>query len=161
MTTAAIKPAPIRKTLTVKASPDRAFEVFTAGFDRWWPRGHHIGKTDLKTAVIEPREGGRWYEICVDGSECDWGRVLDWNPPQGSVSGRLLLAWQLGADWQFHPEMISEVEVLFTDVGEGRTRVDFEHRHLERLGMDAEAAKGLDSENGWGGILALYAEQLA
>ena len=86
-----IAPAPVKKSITVAAPPARAFEVFTAGFDRWWPRTHSNGASPLKTAVLEPRAGGRWYGVGEDGSEDDWGDVLVWAPPT-----RLLLAWRIG-----------------------------------------------------------------
>ncbi|WP_421936845.1 SRPBCC family protein [Phenylobacterium sp.] len=147
-----IKPAPVRKTLTVRASPETAFKVFTEGFDRWWPRSHHIGKAELKAAFIEPRTGGRWYETCADGSECEWGDVLAWEPPT-----RLLLAWRLNAQWQYDPDLLTEVEVLFTAQADGQTRVDFEHRGFERMGVDGAAARaGVDSPGGWGAILAEF-----
>ena len=149
-----IQPAPVRKTLTVSATPERAFEVFTAGFDRWWPRSHTIGKGALKEAVLEPRAGGRWYGIDDDGSETDWGDVLIWDPP-----GRLVLAWRIGADWQYRADLLTEVEVRFTREGTSSTRVDFEHRHLERMGDAAATARdSLDSPGGWGGILQRYAD---
>jgi uncharacterized protein YndB with AHSA1/START domain len=152
--TRTIKPAPVRKTLTVAAPPQRAFEVFTAGFDRWWPRSHTIGKGPLKQAVLEPRVGGRWYGIDDDGSETDWGDVLVWDPP-----GRLVLAWRIGTDWQYHPDLLTEVEVTFTAQAQGTTRVDLEHRHLERMGDGAGGARDtFDSPNGWGGILQGYAD---
>ena len=149
-----IQPAPVRKTLTVPASPERAFEVFTSGFDRWWPRSHTIGKGPLKEAVLEPRVGGRWYGIDADGSETNWGDVLIWEPP-----GRLVLAWRIGTDWQFHSDLLTEVEVTFTAQAGGSTRVDFEHRHLERMGEGAGGARDtFDSPNGWSGILQGYAD---
>ncbi|MDB5431131.1 MAG: ATPase [Caulobacter sp.] len=149
-----ITPAPVRKTVTVKATPARAFEVFTAGFDRWWPRSHHIGGAELKQAFIEPRVGGRWYEVNSEGAECDWGKVLAWEPP-----GRLMLAWQIGFDWKYDPALVTEVEVVFTAVGEGMTRVDFEHRNLERMGANAvDARASLDNPNGWGAILQSFVE---
>ena len=147
-----IVPAPVRKTLTVKASPARAFEVFAAGIDRWWPRSHHTGEGDLKRVIIEPRTGGRWYEETTVGTECEWGKVLAWDPP-----GRLLLAWQLGPNFTYDPELITEVEVLFTDAGGGMTRVDFEHRKLEAWGeRAAETRASVDSPGGWTAILAEY-----
>jgi uncharacterized protein YndB with AHSA1/START domain len=152
--TRTIKPAPVRKTLTVAAPPKRAFEVFTAGFDRWWPRSHTIGKGPLKEVVLEPRVGGRWYGIDDDGSETDWGDVLVWDPP-----GRLVLAWRIDSDWQYEPNLLTEVEVTFTALGNDATRVDFEHRHLERMGEGAARARdAFDSPNGWGGILQGYAD---
>jgi uncharacterized protein YndB with AHSA1/START domain len=102
--TQTIKPAPVRRSVTVKAPQARAFEVFTDGFGRWWPQSHHIGKAAMKTAVIEPRVGGRWYEVGVDGVECQWGRVLVWEPPN-----RLVLAWQLSAQWQYDASLLTEV----------------------------------------------------
>jgi uncharacterized protein YndB with AHSA1/START domain len=148
-----IAPAPVRKSLTVKASPERAFSVFTADFGRWWPRSHSIGTSPLKTAVIEPRPGGRWYQIGEDGSECDWGKVLVWEPP-----ARLVLAWQIGADWRFDPGLVTEVELRFSPEGAGMTRVELEHRHLERMGDAAESVRtAVDSPNGWGLILQSFA----
>lgn len=145
-----ILPAPIRKTLEVRATPEKAFRVFTAGIDRWWPKTHTIGKHPLKQAVIEPRVGGRWYGVDVEGGEDVWGEVLAWEPP-----GRLLLAWRINGEWACDPSVHTEVEVIFTDLGDGGCRVDFEHRDLINLGKGAEtAAAGMDS--GWGGILEMF-----
>jgi hypothetical protein len=152
--TPTITPAPVRKTLSERATPARAFEVFASGMNRWWPRSHHTGEGELKRVVVEPRAGGRWYEETSTGAEAEWGRVLAWEPP-----GRLLLAWQLGSDFKYRADLITEVEVLFTDVGEGMTRVDFEHRNLERMGpKGVETRVALDSPDGWGGILALFVQ---
>jgi hypothetical protein len=82
---------PVEKQITVKATVERAFKVFTAGIDRWWPREHHIGKSPLKRAVLEERPEGRWYSVCEDGSECDIGRVLSWEPGEGGAP------WTTGA----------------------------------------------------------------
>jgi uncharacterized protein YndB with AHSA1/START domain len=152
-----IKPAPVRRSVEVKVSAERAFEVFTAGFGDWWPRTHTIGKGKLKTAVIEPRTGGRWYGEDEDGSTTEWGRVLAFEPPH-----RLMLAWQISADWQFDPSLITEVEVRFTPLAAGVTRVELEHRNLERFGDKVEAVrKSFDSPEGWGGILSAYAQAVA
>jgi uncharacterized protein YndB with AHSA1/START domain len=143
----------VKHALSVDAPLERAFAVFTEGFGRWWPATHHIGKSELIDAVIEPCSGGRWYEKNADGSECEWGHVIAWEPPR-----RLLLAWQLDADWRYDPELITEVEVRFEADGE-RTRVTFEHRHLERMGERAEEVRrAVDSPEGWHGILERYAE---
>jgi uncharacterized protein YndB with AHSA1/START domain len=151
-----ITPAPVRKSIRVNASPERAFDVFTAGMGRWWPATHHIGASPLKDAVIEPREGGRWFERCEDGSECDWGRVLAWEPPS-----RVVLAWQLNAQWQFDPNLVTELEIRFVPDGEA-TRVELEHRNLERFGDMAEQTRAaLDSPGGWGGILEGFAATAA
>ncbi len=84
----------VRKALMVEASAERAFRVFTEKLGAWWPVAtHHIGKVPARTVMIEPREGGRWYEQGEDGSECNWGRVLVWDPPR-----RLVLAWQITSD---------------------------------------------------------------
>src|SRR5439155_9526640 len=123
-----------------------AFRTFTASFDSWWPREHHIGQADLAEAVLEPGTGGRWYEKGVDGSECEWGRVLAWEPPH-----RVVLAWHIGGDWQYHPDQFSEVEVRFTAEGPDATRVELEHRLLERHGESgADLQKSVGAEGGWG-----------
>ncbi|HUE39063.1 MAG TPA: SRPBCC family protein [Candidatus Binatia bacterium] len=140
----------IRKQLTVEAPLDRAFRVFTANMGAWWPKEHHIGKAALKDCVIEPKVNGRWYERGEDGSECEWGKVLEWDPPR-----RLVLAWQLNEGFQYDPALVTEVEVTFTLLGPKQTRVDFEHRNLERFGEAAERLRGLMGE-GWGQILESY-----
>jgi uncharacterized protein YndB with AHSA1/START domain len=151
-----IQPAPVRKSIFVNAPPERAFDIFANGIGRWWPKSHKIGAADLDRPVIEPRTGGRWYEIDVDGSQCEIGKVLAWEPP-----ARLLLAWKLDPEWKFDPDLVTEVEVLFT-AEEGGTRVNLEHRHLERMGDRAEAVRELvDSPNGWGLLLQLYSEASA
>jgi uncharacterized protein YndB with AHSA1/START domain len=145
---------PVRQSVTVPISAQRAFTLFTEGFNSWWI-GHHIGAAELAEAVIEPRVDGRWYERGVDGSECDWGKVLVFDPP-----GRLVLTWQLNAKFEYDPDLdhASEVEVRFIEEN-GQTRVDFEHRHIERLGAGAdELAKSVRSEGGWPSILDLYAK---
>ena len=118
----------------------------------WWPLGsHHIGKADAKNAVIEPFVGGRWFEQGVDGSECDWGHVLAWDPP-----GRLVLAWQLSAEWKHDAALKTEVEVRFT-AERGGTRVDLEHRLLRNFGDRAEEMRStFDSPSGWGGMLEAF-----
>jgi uncharacterized protein YndB with AHSA1/START domain len=145
----------VRKQLTVDAPVDRAFRVFTASMGAWWPREFHIGATALKDCVIEPQVDGRWYEVGEDGSTCDWGKVLAWDPPR-----RVLLAWQLNEQFKFDPSLVTEVEVTFTALGPRSTRVDFEHRHLDRLGAAAARVRDLMS-GGWGQILESYARTTA
>ena len=157
--TTMISPAPVRRTVTVEASPQKAFDIFTARFDRWWPSAYQIGATPMKSAVIEPKAGGRWYEVGEDGAECQWGDVLAWEPPS-----RIVLAWRirtaLHAAWRFDPDLLTEVEVTFTPVGDGTTRVELEHRLLENLGEAGEAARAVfDSEHGWAGILQAFAQE--
>lgn len=150
---------PVRKTISVKATPARAFEVFTAGFDSWWPRSHHIGKAPMKRAIIEEKKGGRCYTEQTDGSDCDWGTVLVWEPPI-----RFVIAWQINIDWTYQPDLAksSEVEVRFTAEPGGMTRVDLEHRLLERHGAGAETMRtAIDSEKGWGALLEAFAERVA
>jgi hypothetical protein len=149
-----IKPAPVRRNIQVAVSRERAFEVFTAGIGRWWPKTHHIGAADPETFVIEPREGGRWYERGVDGSECEVGKVMVWDPP-----ARLVLAWQLTAEFKYDPALITEVEVQFIAEGANATRVELEHRNLERFGDRADAMRQqIDAPDGWPGILQLFAQ---
>lgn len=140
----------IRKQLTVEAPMERAFRVFTANMGVWWPKEHHIGKAALKDCVIEPKVNGRWYELDIDGTACEWGKVLAWDPPR-----RLVLAWQLNGEFKYDPDLITEVEVSFTALGPKRTQVDFEHRNLERFGELAERLRG-NMDTGWGQILESY-----
>lgn len=152
--TAQIRPAPVRKSIRVNATPDRAFDVFTSGIGRWWPKSHKIGQADLDRPVIEPRAGGRWYELDVDGSECELGKVAVWEPPS-----RLILIWQLTPEFSFDPDLITEVEVTFTPDGDG-TVVDLEHRDLERMGDRAEAmAETVGGPGGWPALLQLFADE--
>jgi uncharacterized protein YndB with AHSA1/START domain len=144
----------VRHTITVAAPREHAFEVFTRGIDTWWFRDHHIGKEPLKEVVMEPREGGRVFERGIHGAECEWGRVLVWEPPS-----RLVVSWGIGGDWQFDPDLAhaSEYEARFIEETPARTRVEFEHRHFERHG---EAGRSMrDSvDKGWPKLLAAYAE---
>lgn len=149
---------PVLKTIRVQATPARAFEVFTSGMSRWWIPTHSISptKAPIAAVVIEPRVGGRWYERGTDDSECDWGRVLVWTPPT-----RLVLAWQIDAQWNFDPALLTEVEVRFEAKGSDVTEVTLEHRHLERYGDAAIALRAaLASPGGWSGLLEHYAKAL-
>ena len=153
---ATITPAPIHKEIRVKASPARAFEIFTGGMSRWWLKTHTINptKSPLKDIIMEPRQGGRWFERGEDGSECQWGKVLAWEPP-----ARLLLAWQINGAWQFDPALVTEVEIRFTPDGSG-TKVELEHRDLARLGDAADALREA-FQRGWGSLLEEFATQAA
>ena len=147
--------APVRKSVTVAASVERAFQVFTEGFDTWWPRSHSIGGSPLQKAVIEGVAGGRCYQLSVDGTECDWGRILVWDPPS-----RFVIAWQPNPQWEHEPDIAraSEVEITFSGQPDGSTRVVLEHRHFERHGAGAGLIRsGVDSPEGWGGLLRMYA----
>jgi uncharacterized protein YndB with AHSA1/START domain len=147
----------VRKSITVQASREHAFEVWTERFNEWWPKSHHIGQADMQKAVFEWREGGRAYELGVDGSECDWGRVLVYEPPE-----RIVVTWQIDADFKYetNPENASEYEVRFIEQDENTTLVEFEHRNLERHGAE-QAQKLYDTFNmpgGWGGLLQMFAD---
>jgi len=146
----AVSPAPVRKSLVVAADVHRSFQAFTSRMGSWWPRKKTIGTSPQVAVIVEPRPGGRWYERGADGSECEWGKVLQWDPP-----ARLVLAWQIDGHWKYNPACVTEVEVNFTALSATQTRVDFEHRHLERLGENAQAVRDM-LNSGWGGLLELY-----
>lgn len=121
----------------------------------WSPSNHSLTRTRTNI-IIESHVGGRWYETGENGTEADWGKVLAWEPPH-----RLLLAWQLNARFSFDPQLITEVEVRFEPVGENSTRVEFEHRNLERYGEAMpDIFQSLDGHDGWGGSLQSYARML-
>jgi uncharacterized protein YndB with AHSA1/START domain len=147
----------VRKNITVDAPLEHVFKVFTEQQDTWWPRSHHIGSCEQFTAMMEPRTGGRWYERGADGSECNWGRVLAWEPPR-----RLLLAWDINADWKYEEGLGTEVEVSFVPESSERTRVLLEHRKLERYGDKAEMMRSVfESEGAWSGMLVTFAKVAA
>ena len=149
---------PVRKSVRVSAAPQRAFELFTAGMHQWWPRAHSLNpKVERAAVVAEPRPGGRWFERGVDGSECDWGHVLIWEPPH-----RVIFAWQLDQNWQFNRDFSTEVEIRFESTDGENTQVTLEHRNLERYGTHVEKVRaGLDSAEGWMGGLQLFARAAA
>ena len=154
MTTEQITDAPVRKSITVNATPEHAFQVFTEGVDTWWPRSHHIGTAPLERTVIEPRLNGRCYGRSIDGTECDWGTILVWEPPR-----RFVMAWQITPDWQYEPDLAkaSEVAVSFTPEPDGFTRVDLEHRYFQRHGAGGDSIRtAVESPNGWIGLMQLF-----
>lgn len=139
----------------MKAGQARAFDFFTAHMTRWWRADHHIGHAALQSIVLEPRVGGRWYEVGVDGSTCEWGKVLAWEPP-----ARFVLAWQLDQDWRYDADLITELEVRFVPEGTG-TRVELEHRNIDRFGDKAgKVREALDSAEGWLGALLAFSQRL-
>ena len=143
--------APVRKTIVVNASQARAFDVFTAKFGAWWPKSHHIAKVEMDNVYIEPRQGGRWYEKGVDGSECDWGKVLSWEPPN-----RVVLSWHLNGKFELDESVESAVDVRFIAESPTTTRIELEHRVTA---VDAEEIRAaVDSPGGWSGLLAMYAD---
>jgi uncharacterized protein YndB with AHSA1/START domain len=120
----------------------------------WWPLAQYkIGKANAVDAMIEPRAGGRWYERGDDGSTCDWGRVLLWEP-----HSRLVLTWDITAEWQFDPTLNTEVEVRFVPEADGSTRVELEHRRLDRYGAHRDQMRAIfETEGDWGRLLAMFA----
>ena len=154
MTAAIHTPAPVRKTVHVAVRPEKAFDVFTARMGKWWMPEHTILKAPRQSVVLEPRQGGRWYETGVDGTECSWGYVIAWEPP-----GRVVLAWQIDGEWQFNEKFLTEIEVRFVPDGADGTRVELEHRNLQAYGETAEAMRAaLDGNEGWGAELTSFVE---
>jgi hypothetical protein len=149
-----IVPAPVKAEVRVNAGRERAFAIFTAEMGRWWNPAYSIGRSPQADVIVEPKAGGRWYERGADGSETSWGHVLVWEPP-----ARVVLAWQIGADWTFDPALVTELELRFAADGEDATRVSLEHRNLERFGEKAETARAsFASDGGWPGLLRRFAE---
>ena len=148
----------IRTSITVDVPLERAFKVFTEDFDRIKPREHNLLRVDVAETVFERREGGRIYDRGVDGSECHWARVLAYEPPD-----RVVFSWDISPRWQIETdhEKTSEVEVRFTAEGDGRTRVDLEHRHLDRHADGWESARdGVAGADGWPLYLQRFADAI-
>ena len=151
--------APVRTSIVVDAPIERAFEVFTADMGSWWPPKNHILQAELAEMVFEPRVGGHIYDRGVDGSESHWARVLAYEPPD-----RLVFSWDISLQWEIEtdPERTSEVEVRFIAQSPSRTRVELEHRGLDRHGDGWESMRdAVGSPNGWGDGLRAFAAHLA
>jgi uncharacterized protein YndB with AHSA1/START domain len=151
-------PNSVRKVVSVKAPPAIAWRVFTEQMGTWWPLAHYkIGMAQAVDAVVEPRVGGRWYERGEDGTTCDWGRVLSWEPHT-----RLVLSWDITADWQYDPNLGTEIELRFIPEGKDGTRVELEHRRLDRYGARRDEMRRIfDTEGDWGRILEMFARVAA
>jgi uncharacterized protein YndB with AHSA1/START domain len=145
-------------TVTVAVPLQQAFRVFTESLHTWWPPEYHIGTAEMAQAILEPRQDGRWYEQGVDGSQCDWGQVLAWEPPH-----RLVLTWQINSHWQYDPDPqhASQIEVRFTPDGPGQTTVQLEHRYLERLVGGQQLREGIIGGGGWTSLLERFATAAA
>ena len=128
----------VRHEVVVNAPIERAFSVFTNDFGLFKPRDHNLLSADIAETVFEPRVGGHVYDRGVDGSECRWARVLAYEPPD-----RVVFSWDIGPQWQIEtdPEKTSEVEVRFVAEAPDRTRVQLEHRNLDRHGDAWEAVR--------------------
>jgi len=148
----------VTKSVVVEAPVEEAFRIFTEDIGSWWPREHHILQAQLADMVFEPRVGGYVYDRGVDGSECRWARVLAYEPPH-----RVVFSWDIALDWQIEkdPERTSEIEVRFIAEGGGRTRIELEHRKLDRHGPGWEAMRdAVESEGGWPLGLARFADRI-
>jgi len=146
--------APVRRSIVVSTPQKRAFEIFTTF--AWWPKSYSIlpSRAPQQAAVLEPRVGGRWFERGEDGSECDWGKVLVFDPPR-----RLVFTWQISPSYTFDPDVETEVEVSFIADGPNKTRVELEHRLFERFGDAGEKVRqDVDAPGGWGGVLEQFAQ---
>jgi uncharacterized protein YndB with AHSA1/START domain len=155
MTTQTAGPS-VQTSIVVDAPIERAFSVFTDGIGSWWPEDHHILQAELAEMVFEPREGGHVYDRGADGSECRWARVLAYEPPS-----RVVISWDIDTRWQLEtdPEKTSEVEVRFVAEAADRTRVELEHRKLERHGDGWEQIRdAVGSPGGWSRGLGQFAE---
>lgn len=149
---------PIRASIVVEAPLERAFAVFTDDFGTFKPPEHNLLEVEIAETVFEPRVGGRLYDRGVDGSECHWARVLAYESPH-----RVVFSWDIGPTWRVEADLerTSEVEVRFVAETPQRTRVELEHRHLERHGEGWEAVRdGVGHDQGWPLYLRRYAEQL-
>jgi uncharacterized protein YndB with AHSA1/START domain len=148
----------VRAQIVVEAPIERAFRVFTEDFDRIKPREHNLLGVDIAETVFEPRAGGHVYDRGVDGSECRWARVLAYEPPE-----RVVFSWDISPQWQIEtdPERTSEVEVRFISETPERTRVELQHRNLDRHGAGWEGEReAVGSEEGWPLYLQRFAEVL-
>jgi uncharacterized protein YndB with AHSA1/START domain len=148
----------VSASIAVHAPPERAFRVFTAEMGTWWPAAHHIIEAEFDRLVFEARPGGRVYDIGVDGSECTWGRVLAYEPPE-----LVVFSWDISPEWKLEtdPERASEIEVRFTPQPDGGTLVELEHRNLDRHGDGWEAVRDmLSTPEAWQGTLGAFADAL-
>jgi uncharacterized protein YndB with AHSA1/START domain len=142
----------------VEASVEQAFRVFTEEFDRIKPREHNLLRVEIAETIFERRVGGHVYDRGVDGSECRWARVLAYEPPH-----RLVISWDISPQWQIetNPELTSDVEIRFIAEGSNRTRVELEHRHLDRHGQGWQAERdAVRDEGGWPLYLQRFADLL-
>jgi uncharacterized protein YndB with AHSA1/START domain len=145
----------VRHQILVNAPIGEAFKVFTERFGDFKPREHNLLRAPIAETVFEPRVGGHIYDRAVDGTECRWARILAFEPPD-----RVVFSWDISPRWQIetNPAITSEVEVRFFAETRQRTRVELEHRNLDRHGAGWESVRdGVDNEGGWPLYLQRYA----
>lgn len=148
----------VRKEVVVNAPIDRAFTVFTERFGDFKPPEHNLLRAEIAETVFEPHVGGHIFDRGVDGSECRWARILTYAPPH-----RVVFSWDISPRWQIEqdPEHTSEVEVRFIAEAAQRTRVELEHRKLDRHGPGWKAVSdGVGGDAGWPLYLDRYAQLL-
>ena len=147
---------PIRKSVVVNTGVERAFALFTNDFNAIKPREHNLLTVPIAETIFEPRVGGHIYDVGTDGSRCEWSRILVIDPPH-----RVVFSWDIGPTWQVETDLskTSEVEVRFIAESDDRTRVELEHRHLERHGDGWRSVfEGVNGDAGWPLYLSRYAE---
>jgi uncharacterized protein YndB with AHSA1/START domain len=149
----------VRTSIVVQAPIDRAFRVFTEDFGSFKPPDHNLLDVEIAETVFETRVGGHVFDRGVDGSECRWARVLAYEPP-----GRVVISWDISPQWQIEPDLekTSEVEVRFISEGSDRTRVELEHRNLDRHGAGWDGTReGVGGDQGWPLYLQRFADLIA
>lgn len=145
----------VRRQILVNAPIGEAFAIFTGRFGDFKPREHNLLRAPIAETVFEPRVGGHIYDRAIDGTECRWARILVFEPPD-----RVVFSWDISPRWQLetNPELTSEVEVRFVVESDEQTRVELEHRHIDRHGAGWESVRdGVDNEAGWPLYLQRYA----
>jgi uncharacterized protein YndB with AHSA1/START domain len=152
-------PTVVRREITVDAPQQRAFDAFTKQFGDFKPKEHNLLGSPIAETTFEPRVGGHIVDRAEDGSECRWARILAFDPPE-----RVVFSWDISPRWQLEADEAnaSEVEVRFVPEGPDRTRVELEHRNLDRHGPGWEGVRdGIGGDGGWHSYLAGYAEVVA
>jgi uncharacterized protein YndB with AHSA1/START domain len=147
--------APVRKSIRVAATQAHAFEVFTSGLSRWWPRDKGIGKMPMRAAIMEPHLGGRWYELAEDGTQTNVGKIVIWEPPH-----RFVMTWEINSHWKPDSTIGSEVEVRFIAEAANATRVELEHRKFEQMGADPGEKMRKDVDGGWPAMLDRFKSEV-
>ena len=147
--------ASIVHSTTVKAPRARAFELFTKHMGKWWGVGQTMGQSPHRDMVVEPHNGGKWFEIDASGKEIRWGTVASWEP-----GAKLLLHWQVNSKFIFDPDFVTDLEITFTAAQDGGTVIKLEHRNLERFGADTEKFASM-LNSGWKGHLEAVKNYIA